>query len=145
MTGRLIGMTMLAVLASTGTALAEGKTLDLVEHAGVVQAIEAAPDGDSVGDYLAFNGEIFNADNTTKVGADSGFCMRTVSGARYECTWTIALGDGQIMIAGPFLDAGDSMLAVTGGTGVYSDVRGEMLLHARDDQGSEYDFKLTLE
>ena len=45
---------------------------------------------------------------------------------------------------GPFYDAGDSVLAVTGGTGKYAGVRGEMLLHARDAKGSEYDFRFNL-
>lgn len=137
--------TVLAVVAGVSIAHAEPVKLDLIEHAGVVEAIDAAPEGDSVGDYLSFSGDIFAADNTTKLGTDSGFCMRVVKGARYECTWTVALADGQIMIAGPFLDAGDSTLAITGGTGVYKAARGEMLLHARDTTGSQYDFKLTIE
>ena len=45
---------------------------------------------------------------------------------------------------GPFLDAGDSVLAVTGGTGRYSGASGEMKLHARDAKGTEYDFIYSL-
>ena len=41
---------------------------------------------------------------------------------------------------GPFLDAGDSALAVTGGTGAYAGAKGEMTLHARNAEGTEYDF-----
>ena len=41
---------------------------------------------------------------------------------------------------GPFLDAGDSTLSITGGTGAYRAARGTMDLHARDAQGSAYDF-----
>ena len=61
------------------------------------------------------------------------------SGRCYEQT-----ADGQISVEGPFLDAGDSMLAVTGGTGAYSGVRGEMALHSRNAEGSEYDFTYSL-
>ena len=41
---------------------------------------------------------------------------------------------------GPFLDAGDSTLAITGGTGAFREARGTIDLHARDAQGSAYDF-----
>jgi hypothetical protein len=54
------------------------------------------------------------------------------------------LADGQITVEGPFLDAGDSTLAVTGGTGAYAGVHGEMQLHSRDAKGSEYDFTYKL-
>jgi hypothetical protein len=63
-----------------------------------------------------------------------------VPGEAWECFWTLSLADGQITGEGPFLDGKDSVLAVTGGTGKYKTVRGEMQLHARDAKGSEYDF-----
>ena len=50
----------------------------------------------------------------------------------FECTWTNSLKGGQIVVEGPFLDAGDSVLAITGGTGKYRDVTGTMDLHAID-------------
>jgi hypothetical protein len=65
-------------------------------------------------------------------------------GKAWECFWTLSLSDGQITVEGPFFDAGDSTLAVTGGTGAYAGVRGEMGLHARNAEGSEYDFRYKL-
>jgi allene oxide cyclase len=56
----------------------------------------------------------------------------------------LSLQGGQITVAGPFTDGKDSVLAITGGTGKYQNVRGEMALHARDPQGKEYDFKYSL-
>jgi Allene oxide cyclase barrel like domain len=56
----------------------------------------------------------------------------------------LTLNDGQITVEGPFYDAKDSVLAVTGGTGAYAGARGEMKLHARDAQGSAYDFVYSL-
>ncbi|MCR4282864.1 MAG: hypothetical protein NUV72_07535, partial [Bauldia sp.] len=97
-----------------------------------------------VGDILTFANELYDEANATKVGTDNGWCVRTVVGAAWECFWTASLADGQITVEGPFLDAGDSVLAVTGGTGAYSSVRGEMKLHARNDEGSEYDFAYEL-
>jgi hypothetical protein len=135
-----IGLFALAASSS----MAAAQDIAFVEHAGDVQTIDNAPQGDSVGDYLSFSGAIFDADNKSKVGTDSGFCMRTIKAARYECSWTVSLAAGQIMIAGPFLDSGDSTLAVVGGTGKFEGARGEMLLHARDTKGAEYDFKFKL-
>jgi allene oxide cyclase len=63
-------------------------------------------------------------------------------GKAWECFWTLSLADGQITVQGPFLDGGDSVLAVTGGTGAYAGVRGDMKLHAR--KGTEYDFIYNL-
>jgi hypothetical protein len=70
--------------------------------------------------------------------------VRTAVGKAWECFWTLVLDKGQITVEGPFYDAGDSMLAVTGGTGDYATIRGDMKLHARDAKGSEYDFVYNL-
>ena len=78
----------------------------------------------------------------TKVGTDQGSCVRTVPGNAYECTWTNSLAKGQITVQGPFLDAGDSVLAITGGTGAYRKARGTMDLHARS--ATEFDFTFHL-
>lgn len=51
-----------------------------------------------------------------------------------------SLARGQIMVEGPFNDASDSVVAITSGSGEYSQARGSMTLHARSAQGSEYDF-----
>jgi hypothetical protein len=60
-------------------------------------------------------------------------------GKSYECTWTNFLKGGQVVVQGPFFDAADSTLAITGGTGRYARARGSMKLHARPD-GKSYDF-----
>jgi len=99
---------------------------------------------DNVGDMLTFSNDIFDAANKIKIGSDQGYCVRLVLGKSFECHWTLMLAKGQIAVDGPFLDAGDSTLAVTGGTGAYADVRGEMRLHARDAKGSAYDFVYLL-
>jgi hypothetical protein len=48
-------------------------------------------------------------------------------------------------VQGPFHDAGDSTLAITGGTGSWSQASGQMRLHARNKQGTEYDFTFIVE
>ena len=96
------------------------------------------------GDVLTFANPVFNADNTEQVGTDNGYCLRTAVGSAWECHWILTLSDGQITVDGPFLDTRDSVLAITGGTGAYSEARGEMSLHARNAQGTEYDFAYIL-
>jgi allene oxide cyclase len=128
--------------ASTATAAIE--SLHVIEHATTDATAHIAAKPDNRGDVLTFTNEVFDAANKTRVGADQGFCIRVAVGKAFECLWTLSLAGGQITVEGPFLDAGDSVVAVTGGTGKYAGVRGEMKLHARDAKGSEYDFLYTL-
>jgi allene oxide cyclase len=123
---------------------AEPETFTVVERATTDAVTDTGATGDSVGDILTFANEVFDAANKEKVGTDNGWCVRTVAGKAWECFWTLSLEGGQLTVAGPFLDGADSTLAVTGGTGKYADAKGEMRLHARDEQGSEYDFTYVL-
>jgi len=141
--GALAGLGMAAIICAAGPASAAGK-LHVVERATSDAVTDLGAKGDSVGDVLTFANEIYDADNKNKIGSDNGFCIRTVVGKAWECFWTLSLAKGQITVEGPYLDAGDSVLAVTGGTGSYATERGEMALHARDAKGSEYDFVYTL-
>jgi hypothetical protein len=100
----------------------------------------ATNEGDSVGDILTFANEVYDENNESMIGTDNGYCFRTAVGSAWECEWTLTLEDGQINVSGPFLDAGDSALAITGGTGAYANARGQMMLHARNADGTEYDF-----
>jgi Allene oxide cyclase len=132
------------LLASSSTAFAESTTLKLVERATTDAVTDLGATGDTPGDLLTFANEIFDEKNAEKVGSDNGWCIRTAAGKAWECFWTLFLADGQITVAGPFLDAGDSTLAVTGGTGKYAGASGTMALHARDKEGKEYDFTYSL-
>jgi len=115
-----------------------------VERATTDAVTDLGAKDDSAGDLLTFANEIYDEGNANKLGDDNGWCIRTVPGKAWECFWTLTLADGQITVEGPFLDVGDSTLAITGGTGKYSGVRGEMKLHARNDKGTEYDFIYSL-
>lgn len=119
-------------------------TLAVVEHATTDAVTDTGATGDTVGDVLTFANEVYDADNQSKVGTDNGYCVRTAAGSAWECEWTLTLADGQINAMGPFLDAGDSKLAIIGGTGAYAQARGEMALHARNAEGTEYDFTYTI-
>ncbi len=115
-------------------------TLKVVEHADTDIVTDTGEKGDSVGDILTFANPVFDAANKKQLGTDNGYCARTVVGEAWECFWTLTLAEGQLTVEGPFYDTKDSVLAITGGSGAYSEARGQMKLHARDAKGSAYDF-----
>ena len=123
---------------------ASAHTLKVVERATTDTVTDTGAKDDSVGDILTFANELYDAGNTTKVGSDNGYCFRTAAGKAWECAFTNTLDGGQITVQGPFLDGQDSTMAITGGTGKYLRIHGDMLLHARDAKGSEYDFEFHL-
>jgi len=124
-----------ATVAAQGRApdRAQARTVTVIEHADNDTTTDTGAKGDSVGDLLTFANEIYDENNAEKVGSDTGWCIRTVAGKSWECFWTLTLADGQITVEGPFYDTRDSRLAIIGGTGVYRDAHGTMLLHARAD------------
>ena len=149
----LMALTAVAASALTAAAVAVGSgsggltaptTVHVVEHPATDQVIDIGATGDSPGDQLPFNNPIFNWNNTRKVGVDQGNCVRaSTTNGRWECMWTTFLHKGQITVEGPFRDAlPTTALAVTGGTGAYRNVRGQMILHARKDGNFDFIFKL---
>jgi hypothetical protein len=118
--------------------------LTVIEHPKSDATAHIGSKADNRGDVLTWTNDVFDAADKVKVGTDQGFCIRVAVGKAYECSWTTTLAGGQIMVEGPFYDAGDSVLAVTGGTGKYAGVGGQVTLHARDTKGAEYDFRFAL-
>jgi hypothetical protein len=137
-------MFAVALLAAAASASA-GEVISVVEHADTDAVTDTGAKGDSAGDVLTFANPVFDKANKTKVGTDQGYCVRILAGKSWECVWTLSLKDGQITVEGPFLDAGDSVLAITGGTGKFAGARGQMKLHARDAKGTAYDFVYELQ
>lgn len=116
------------------------QTIHVVERATTDVVTDTGATGDSVGDILTFANQLYDAANENPIGTDNGYCFRTVVASTWECNWTITLEEGQISVEGPFFDAADSILAITGGTGAYKNARGEMQLKARNAEGTEFDF-----
>ena len=116
-----------------------GKTVTVIEHATGVEATDTGAPGDTAGDLLTFANDVFDRKDNHKVGTDQGYCVRVVPGVSYECNWTTFLAGGNIVVEGPFYDAKDSVLAITGGTGRYRNARGTMELHAREG-GAKFAF-----
>jgi hypothetical protein len=132
------------VNATAGSARkSEGGTIHVVEYA-TTDAVTNGTAGDDAGNILTFANDVFNAADTAKVGTDQGYCVRIVVSKSWECNWTTFLPGGQITVEGPFLDTGDSLVAITGGTGAYRNVRGSMDLKYHNPAGTKFDFVFHL-
>jgi allene oxide cyclase len=141
-------ITMVRVAAPAAMLLAlpvlAGEQIKVVERPVGETTVDLGAKGDSVGDLLVFANGVFDSANKTQVGSDQGFCVRTIVGKSWECMWTLMLKSGQITVEGPFMDEGDSLFAVTGGTGKYAGAKGSMKLHPRDAKSTSYDFTYDL-
>lgn len=87
--------------------------------------IDIGEDGDSVGDILTFDQPLLDI-NRQPIGNNSGTCIRTDVGHSFQCQWTLTLADGTIQVNGREFDQGASTLAISGGTGKYAGITGEM-------------------
>ena len=132
-----------AVLFTAAPAFA-AEQLKVVERPVGETTVDLTAKGDSVGDMLVFANGVFDVANKTQIGTDQGYCVRTIVGKSWECFWTLTLKTGQITVEGPFLDEGDSLLVVTGGTGKYAGAKGSLKLHPRDPTPTAYDFTYDL-
>ena len=129
-----------ALLTLPAASAFAAEQIKVVERPVGETTIDLGPKGDSVGDMLVFANGIFDAANKTQIGSDQGYCVRTIVGKSWECFWTLTLKAGQITVEGPYMDEGDSLFAVTGGTGKYAGARGSLKLHPRDATPTGYDF-----
>ena len=134
-----------AVAAGSGSPAKHGggRSFTVIEHATTDATTDTGAPGDTAGDELTFANEVFGRADTRRVGTDQGYCIRVVPGTSYECNWTTFLPGGQIVVEGPFYDAKDSTLAVTGGTGRFRKARGTMDLHALEN-GTKFAFEFHL-
>jgi allene oxide cyclase len=141
-------ITMVRIAAPAALLLAlpvfAAEQIKVVERPVGETTVDLGAKGDSVGDLLVFANGVFDSANKTQVGTDQGYCVRTIVGKSWECIWTLTLKAGQITVEGPFMDEGDSLFAVTGGTGKYAGAKGSMKLHPRDAKSSSYDFTYDL-
>jgi allene oxide cyclase len=132
--GALAFAVMSATAGSSG-----GSTVHVIEHA-LTDAITNGTKADKAGNVLTFANPVYDSADAKKVGSDSGFCVRIVVKRSWECLWTTFLSGGQITVEGPFSDTGNTVLAITGGTGTYANARGSMDLKYHTKAGTKFDF-----
>ena len=116
-----------------------GHAIHVIEHADT-DAVTNGTAGDDAGNVLTFANPVFDKNDAQQVGSDQGYCIRIVVGQTWECNWTTFLPNGQITVEGPFSDTGNTVLAITGGTGKYRNARGSMNLNYHTQAGTEFDF-----
>ena len=142
--GIIAGLVIQAVaFGGTAAKLRKPVTVHVIEHARSDTVIDTGKAGDTTGDLLTFHNPVFDAADAKQAGHDQGQCIRIVAGVSWECTWTTFLPGGHLTVEGPFFDSRSSVLAVTGGTGIYRNARGAMLLKSRAG-GTKFDFVFQL-
>ncbi len=142
----LVGMGMWAASASSASSrLGASTVVHVIEHATTDTVIDTGGAGDTSGDLLTFHNDVYDATDTSVAGRDQGDCIRIdPAKGTWECRWTTRIESGSLTVEGPFSDFRNTTLAVTGGTGIYADARGEMDLRYRNG-GTEFDFVFRLD
>lgn len=138
-----------AALGSSGST--SHPTIHVIEHA--ITDTEYVQGGQiatvpNPANLLVFHNPLFEATNSQQVGRDQGDCIRIVvadTERSWECRWTNLLEGGEIMVEGPFSELPNqpTVLAVTGGTGIFSNARGQMILKGNADE-TQFDFIFEL-
>ncbi|XP_034684940.1 allene oxide cyclase, chloroplastic-like [Vitis riparia] len=88
----------------------------------------------SLGDLVPFTNKIYTGDLEKRLGVTAGICVliqhvRERKGDRYEAIYSFYFGDyGHVSVQGPYLTYEDTYLAVTGGSGIFEGVYGEVKL-----------------
>jgi hypothetical protein len=117
--------------------------------------IDLGASGFSLGDEQVFSDDLYAEGERTASGTDGGVCTvvridrsaKTPSGTA-QCVVTLSLPDGQITVQGLVTFSGDQLpaafdLAITGGTGAYSDASGTVTVEEISDTKANLTLHLT--
>lgn len=127
-------------IANGADKVTQPMTVHVIEHAITDKVIDTGKPGDTSGDLLTWHNPLFNATGARHVGHDQGECVRmSPKQGTWECRWINWVEGGAITVEGVFFDTKNSVLAITGGTGMYRNARGTMTLKFRNG-GTEFDF-----
>ena len=137
-------LTLVMSLASVSGARPGVTRMVVIERATTDTVVDLTANGDSTGDLLTFHNELFDEANADVVGSNQGDCVRIEVGVSWECRWVNVLEGGSITVEGPFFDAKGSLLAITGGTGLYRGARGSMRIVSANDAGTEFEFTFRI-
>ncbi|EEF38023.1 allene oxide cyclase, chloroplastic [Ricinus communis] len=93
------------------------------------------PDQLALGDLVPFTNKLYSGDLKKRLGITAGLSVLIKhvpekNGDRYEAIYSFYFGDyGHISVQGAYLTYDDTYLAVTGGTGIFEGVYGQVKLH----------------
>lgn len=88
----------------------------------------------SLGDLVPFSNKLYSGDLQKRLGITTGLCvliqhLPEKKGDRYEAIYSFYFGDyGHITVQGAYLTYQDTYLAVTGGSGIFEGVSGQVKL-----------------
>lgn len=88
----------------------------------------------SLGDLVPFSNKLYSGDLQKRLGITAGLCVLIQhvpekKGDRYEAIYSFYFGDyGHIAVQGAYLTYQDTYLAVTGGSGIFEGVSGQVKL-----------------
>jgi hypothetical protein len=129
-----VGVLLLSNTLLIGCSQTDPNTLVTIADARVHKAefIDIGDVGDSPGDMFIFDQPLLDSDSN-RIGSNSGICVRTLVGHSLQCQWTLTLENGTIQVAGRECDKGTSLIAIVGGTGVYTGISGQMESTNKED------------
>lgn len=112
--------------AVASQASGSSRTFTLEGHQTTLQVVDQAPTGDSGGDIGVLAGDLSR--DGKPAGKYQGYCVQIDATNHSQCTFTLALPEGQLVIAtgyGPGIN-GDEVTQepIVGGTGAYAKARG---------------------
>jgi hypothetical protein len=139
----LVGVAVVSVAAASTPGITAPQTLRLVARGGASTFVDNGKTGPSIGDQVILNQPIYWASDPTKL-AGRGHVAVLLEGRNVsQDQANVVLSGGQISVQG-FQHSGSTFrLAVTGGTGVYSNVRGEAIVTLLSNNNSNITLILT--
>ena len=132
-----------AVSASGHSARAAGTTVLHIDYkTTALKTVDAAPTGDSPGDFGVVSGTLFKSGSTKQIGRYQGICYTMAPKSNSECTFSFSLAGGQITVISAYGKGfnGSKVVhdAIVGGTRAYRNARGEGIgVETSDTTGRE--------
>jgi hypothetical protein len=121
----LLTATILVIVAACSQETPQTLITIADARANPAHIIDIGEPGDSPGDILVFDQPLLDND-MKNIGNNSGTCLRTRVEHSFQCQWTLTFDNGSIQVAGREFDQGVSAISITGGTGRYAGISGEM-------------------